>query len=152
MQESELTAISNKFTQGLEKLKRLEKCLEFLAGEMEFRLESHQIDPVRGELAFTFAGMRFYIRIRVTDRDVDDVGTEYRVPIGWLDWGRFDENDQREAPIQSNFYDDRGILCELEKDEFYCDFQSCSDDRVRRGIVLHLRSLVGRSIALNNTI
>jgi hypothetical protein len=152
MQQSELVAISGKFRQGLERLKRLEKCLEVLAGELKLSIDSHQIDSERGELVFVFAGMSFYIRIRVTDRHVDDVGTEYRVPIGWLDWGRLDENDRRDAPIQSSFYDDRGILCEFGKEEFYCSFDDCSDERARRGMLVYLSTLVGRSIALNNAV
>ena len=152
MQESELLAISGKFRQGLERLKRLDECLDVLAGELKLSVDSHQIDSVRGELVFVFAGMKFFIRIRVTDRDVDDVGTDSRVPIGWLDWGRFDENDCRDAPIQSNFYDDRGILCEYGKDEFYCSFDDCTDERARHGMLIHLSALVGRSIALNNAV
>ena len=96
--------------------------------------------------------MRFYIRVRITDRDVDDVGTEYRVPVGWLDWGRIDDNDDRETPTQSNFYDERGILCELDKQEFYCSFKSCDDDRIRQAMTRKLGALVGRTISLNNTL
>ena len=44
------------------------------------------------------------------------------------------------------------ILCEVEKEEFYCDFSNCSDDRVRRGMLHHLSALVGRSISLNNAV
>lgn len=152
MQDTELIAINNKFNQGVEKLERLETCLGTVAGAANLQIESHGVDALRGELGLTFAGMKFYVRVRITDRDVDDVGTEYRVPIGWLDWGRFDNNEVREPPMMSNFYDDRGILCQIEKEEFYCSFNDCTEDRVRRGMLHHLGALVGRTIVLNNAV
>jgi hypothetical protein len=74
----------------------------------------------------------------------------YAVPMGWLDWGRFSPEGRREAPEQSNYYEERGILLEVDKDEFYCSFQSCDDERLTRGLMQKLERLVGRTLALNN--
>ena len=150
MQSEELKSIDGKFRQGVGKLHLLEKCLANFASRVGFSIAVRECDETRGELSFFFAGVRYYVRVRITDRDIDDIGAEFRVPVGWLDWGRFDENDVREAPIQSNYFDEPGILCEFEKEEFYCNFQDCEDDRVRRSLLLKLSKLVGRTIALNN--
>ncbi len=152
MQQDELKAIGGKFRQGIEKLRLLETCLTSLASGMRLDLHSKGVDEERGELTFLFSGMRFYVRVRITDRDVDDVGTEYRVPVGWLDWGRFDANDARENPIQSNFFDERGILCEIGKQELYCNFENCDDEQVRRAMLQKFNALVDRAIAANNTL
>ena len=150
MQQNELRAIETKFKQGIEKLQLLDACLQAFAKTAGLAASIKGIDREIGELQFLFSGMRFYVRVRITDRDVDDIGAEFRVPVGWLDWGRFDENGRREAPIQSNYFDERGILCEIEKEEFYCDFRSCDDERVHKGLLQKLSGLVGRTIALNN--
>ena len=77
--------------------------------------------------------MDYYVCVRITDRDIDDIGSEYRISVDLLDCGRIDDKGDPETQIQSNYYDDQGILCELEKEEFYCDFSNCDDDRVLGG-------------------
>ena len=150
MRTEELIAIQEKFDQGVQKLYLLNTCLQSVSAAMGLKVTATPVEESRGMLRFCFAGADYYVRVRVTDRDVDDVGGEYRVPIGWLDWGLINDDGVADGAVQSNYYDDRGILCELEKEEFYCDFSSCGDDRVHRGMSSNLSKLVGRSIALNN--
>ena len=150
MRQEELLAIQKKFEQGVEKLKLLKRCLATVTKGMGISINSESEDMAGGELRFWFAGMDFYVRIRITDRDVDDVGPEYRVAVGWLDWGCIDTDGTLDAPMLTDFYDERGILCELEREEFYCNFTDRDDQRVHESIRLKLGKLVGRSIAVNN--
>ena len=117
-------------------------------GLVEMNIET--VDTVNGELTFYLAGAHYYVRIRITDRSIEDIGTDYKVPIGWLDWGTFDINDNRQKHLQSNYFDERGILCDMEKEEFYCDFSNCDDPRIRQGLLLKFQRLVGHTIAQNN--
>ena len=145
-----LKAVKQKFDQGVGKLHLLERCLGQLGSDQRLDVLVEPVNETLGELTFWFAGTRYYVRVRITDRETDDVGVDYRVPIGWLDWGRHNARGQVEPPEQSNFYDQRGILCEMEKDEFYCSFEDCGDNRVASGLTKKLERLVGRTIALNN--
>ena len=151
MHLNEIKAVAAKFKQGLEKLELLKMCMASFASAEGLPITAGAVDEGIGELTFYFAGMRFYIRIRVADRDVDDVGTEYRVPIGWIDWGRIGPDGAYHEPDQSNFFDERGILCELEKEEFYCSFQNCEDERAVRGMASRFSQLISRAITINNT-
>lgn len=150
MDTEELKALQAKFHQGMEKLGLIRSCLAGLQQRAGLEVATEEVDPRQGELCFWFAGQRYYVRVRLTDRGVDNVGAAYNVPIGWLDWGRFSAQGVREAPEQSNYFDDRGILCELEKEEFYCNFRDCEDQRLLKGMLLKLQRLVGRTIAVNN--
>ena len=153
MTPDEFVTIQGVYRLGLDTLASLEGCLRNVADAHKLSLETEGVDRLRGELTFWFAGARYYVRIRITDRNIDDsgdVGTEYRVPSGWLDWGRFDVNDLREQSTQNNSFDERGMLCEVDSEEFYCDFTHCDDPRVSAGLMSKLNRLVGRTIALNN--
>ena len=145
-----LRILDGKFKQGLEKLRLLRRCLTELQKKNGYELPMENIDENAGELAFWFAGGKYYIRIRITDKDVDQQQPEYKVPIGWLDWGRFNANGNREAPESTNYFDDRGILCELEKEEFYCNFKDCTDERVVQGLTQKLDKLVSKALSINN--
>ena len=150
MDIQELKAIQATFEQGIRKLKLLSDCLG-RAGEhqgLDIRVEA--VDERRGELSFSFAGMMYYVKIRITDRGVDDVGASYRVPNGWLDWGRYTIAGHRESPDETNYYDDRGILCEEDRQEFYCSFADCGDERVVNGLTRKLQRLAAGTIAANN--
>jgi hypothetical protein len=74
----------------------------------------------------------------------------YSVPMGWLDWGRYNASGLREAPEQSNYYEERGMLCDLDKDVFYCNLRSLEDERLQRGLLQKLTRLVRRTVAQNN--
>ena len=150
MQPEEFKAIDTKFKLGLEKLERLQKCLQYLAQDEKVDLPMEPLDRKSGELIFWYAGTRYYIKIRITDRDVDDLEPGYRVPIGWLDWGRFSQGLVHEPAEQSNFYDERGILCDVDKEEFYCTFSDCGDERVKNGLMNKLHRLTAKTIAINN--
>ena len=148
MLPEELKTIQAKFRQGIEKLELLSQCLTNLAEKQGFDITIEGLDRTAGELTFWFSGARYYIHIRITDRDVDDMEPGFRVPMGQLDWGRY--YNGRETPDQTNYYDERGILCELEKEEFYCSFGDCDDPRVAMGITSVLKKMVTRTIAINN--
>lgn len=150
MQPEEFKAIQNKFEQGIEKLQRLKRCIEHIQTQTGIILRIEGIDDKAGQLSFWFSGNRYYVKVRITDRDVDNMEPGFRVPIGWLDWGLYDEKNFRDAPIQSNFYDERGVLCEQEDDEFYCNFEDCTNERIKTGILITLNKLATRSIELNN--
>lgn len=150
MEREELKRVQSKFNQGLQKLELVRNCLSRLAQIGSVEMHIGAIDNERGELAFFFAGVRYYVRIRITDRSIEGVGADYNVPIGWFDWGAFDINDVRQKHIQSNYFDERGILCNIEKEEFYCDFSDCDDPRIQEGLQLKLQRLVGRTVAQNN--
>lgn len=152
MDTEELKALQAKFHQGVEKLNLIKGCLAGLKQRAGLEVPTEEVSLREGELCFWFAGQRYYVRIRLTDRGVDNVGADFNVPIGWLDWGRFSPQGTREAPEQSNYFDDRGILCELEKDAFYCNFKDCEDDRLLKGMLLKLQRLAGRTIAINNAL
>ena len=139
-----------KFHQGLEKLGLLGKCLEKLGKAAGLDLAVLGVDSGEGELAFRFAGTRYYVRVRLTDRSVGDPGMSYSVPMGWLDWGRYGAAGLREPAEQSNYYEERGMLCDLDKDEFYCSLRSFEDERLQKGLLQKLARLVGRTVAQNN--
>jgi len=150
MDVDQLKGLQVKFRQGVEKLHLLGKCLEKLGRDQGLDLRVLNVEEEEGELVFRFAGTRYYVRARLTDRSVGDPGMSYSVPMGWLDWGRFDVAGLREPPEQANYYEERGILLELDKDEFYCNFSSCEDERLQRGLLQKLARLVGRTVAQNN--
>jgi hypothetical protein len=150
MDVDQLKDLQVKFRQGVEKLHLLGKCLEKLGRDQGLDLRVLSVEEEVGELVFRFAGTRYYVRARLTDRSVGDPGMSYSVPMGWLDWGRFDVAGLREPPEQANYYEERGILCDLDKDEFYCNFSSCEDERLQRGLLQKLARLVGRTVAQNN--
>lgn len=152
IQPDELVAVGTKYKQGLEKLRLLQKCLDLLPKSSNIDLISDGIDEKRGEFAFWFAGTRYYVRIRVTDQNVEESPEEYRVPIGWLDWGRYGTDGRSGAPEQSNFFDERGVLCDFEKEQFYCNLEDCGQDRLKRALMGKLQKLVTRSVALNNAV
>jgi hypothetical protein len=152
MELDEMKSVQGKFRQGLEKLDLIRSCLARLEKQMDLDVEVGEVDKREGVLTFWFAGTRYYAKIRLTDRGIDNIGTDYNVAIGWLDWGRFDGSGKTEAPEQSNYFDERGILCEMEKEEFYCSLQNCDEDRLRRGMLYILQRLVGRTIAVNNAL
>ena len=152
MEMDEMKAVQGKFKQGLEKLELIKSCLSKLKKQTDLEVEAEPVDSREGVLAFWFAGTRYYTKIRLTDRGVDNIGTDYNVAIGWLDWGRFGAAGNREAPEQSNFFDDRGILCEMEKEEFYCNFQNCNEEKLRRAMLYKLQRLVDRTITVNNAL
>ena len=150
MELRELQSIQHKFDQGNAKLTLLSDCLLHINDKHEINLVVESIDQKRGELKFWFAGANYYAKVRISDRGIDDIGTSYRVPIGWIDWGRYSHD--ADPPIQSNFYDERGILCEEEKQEFYCSFEACDDEKTASVLIRTLQMLASRSIAVNNTI
>ena len=86
--------------------------------------------------------MDYYVCVRITDRDIDDIGSEYRISEYLLDCGRINDKGDPETQIQSNYYDHQGVLCELEIKEFYCDFSNCDDDHVLGGMGLNLSKLI----------
>ena len=124
MDVDQLKGLQVKFRQGVEKLELLGACLEQLGRAQGLDLRVLGVDAEEGELGFRFAGTRYYVRARLTDRSVGDPGMSYSVPMGWLDWGRYNASGLREAPEQSNYYEERGMLCDLDKDEFYCSLRS----------------------------
>lgn len=146
----ELKIIAVNFQQGIEKLTLLRVCLQALQKQHGYKLPIEGIDKNAGELIFWFAGSKYYVKIRITDKDVDEQQPEYKVPIGWLDWGRFNGDGLRETPENTNYFDDRGILCELEKEEFYDDFKDCGDERIIRSLTQKLQKLVSRALTINN--
>ena len=150
MQPEEFKAIDKKFKQGLEKLEQMRQCLKHVAGKEGIDLPIDQLDRKAGELTFWYAGTKYYIRIRITDMDVDDLEPGYRVPNGSLDWGRYTASDRRESAEQTNYYDERGIMCDVGKEEFYCTFADCDDKKVRTGLMDKLHRLASRTIAINN--
>ena len=150
MDTEQLKEMQVKFRQGLEKLDLLCKCLAMVGQAQQLELHMLGLDREEGELAFRFAGTRYYVRIRLTDRQVGYPGAAYSVPTGWLDWGRYGPDGRREPPEQANYYEERGILCDLDKDEFYCNFASCDDERLQRGLLQKLSRLVERTVALAN--
>jgi hypothetical protein len=152
MELDEMEAMQGKFKQGLEKLELIKSCLAKLKKRTNLDVETEPVDKREGILTFWFAGTRYYAKIRLTDRGVDNIGTDYNVAIGWLDWGRFGAAGNREAPEQSNFFDERGILCEIEKEEFYCNFQNCNEEKLNRTMLYKLQRLVNRTITANNTL
>jgi hypothetical protein len=150
MDADQLKELQVKFRQGVEKLELLGACLEKLGRAQGLDLKVLGVDAEEGELAFRFAGTRYYVRARLTDRSVGDPGMSYSVPMGWLDWGRYGAGGLREAPEQSNYYEERGMLCDLDKDEFYCNLSSFEDERLQRGLLQKLTRLVRRTVAQNN--
>jgi hypothetical protein len=152
MELDEMKSVQAKFRQGLEKLDLIRSCLAKLNKQTGLEVEADSVDKREGSLGFWFAGTRYYVKIRLTDRGIDNVGTDYNVAIGWLDWGRYDPAGGRLTPEQSNYFDERGILCEMEKEEFYCNFQNCSEDKLRKAMLYKLQRLVGRTITVNNAL
>ncbi len=150
MDMEQLKGLQVKFRQGVEKLGLLGDCLGKLGKSQGLDLRVLGVDAEEGELGFRFAGTRYYVRVRLTDRSVGDPGMSYSVPMGWLDWGRYSAAGQRESAEQSNYYEERGLLCDLDKDEFYCSLTSFEDERLRRGLLQKLARLVGRTVAQNN--
>jgi hypothetical protein len=152
MELDELKAVQGKFKQGLEKLELIKSCLAKLKKQTDLEVEADPVDNREGILTFWFAGTRYYVKIRLTDRDIDNIGTDYNMTIGWLDWGCFGLEGNRETPEQSNYFDERGILCEMEKEEFYCNFQNCNEEKLRKAMLYKLQRLVGRTIIVNNAL
>ncbi len=150
MQPEEFKAIDAKFKQGLEKLERIKGCLRHLAEKEGIELPVDELDRRAGELAFWYAGTKYYVKIRITDQDVDDLEPGYRLPIGWLDWGRSSGSNRREPAEQSNYFDERTVLCEFEKEEFYATFLDCDDEKVKKALMHKLQKLASRTIAINN--
>ncbi len=150
MDVEQLKGLQIKFRQGLEKLELLGACLEKLGRSQGLDLRLQGVQAEEGELCFLFAGTRYYVRLRLTDRSVGDPGMSYSVPMGWLDWGRYSAGGQREPPEQSNYFEERGLLCDLDKDEFYCSLRSFEDERLQKGLLQKLARLVGRTVAQNN--
>ena len=152
MELDEMKAVQGKFKQGLEKLDQVRSCLAHLRKQLDLDVEAEEVDKREGLFPFWFAGTKYYVKIRLTDRGIDDIGTDYNVAIGWLDWGRFNGTGKTEAPEQSNFFDERGILCEMEQERFYCNLENCNEERLRKGMLYILQRLVGRTIAVNNAL
>jgi len=152
MELDEMKAVQGKFKQGLEKLDFIKSCLAKLKKQTDLDVDVDQLDKREGVLTFWFAGTCYYVKIRLTDRGVDNIGTDYNVAVGWLDWGRFAAGGNREAPVQSNYFDERGILCEIDKEEFYCNFQNCNEEKLRKAMLYKLQRLVGRTITVNNAL
>jgi hypothetical protein len=152
MELDEMKAVQGKFKQGVDKLELVKSCLAKLNKQTGLDVEVDSLDKREGILTFWFAGTRYYVKIRLTDRGIDNIGTDYNVAIGWLDWGRFDARGYRDLPEQSNYFDERGILCQLEKEEFYCNFQNCDEEKLRKGMLYKLQRLVGRTITVNNAL
>lgn len=152
MELDELKAVQGKFKQGLEKLELIKSCLAKLKKQTDLEVEADPVDKREGILTFWFAGTRYFVKIRLTDRDIDNIGTDYNMTIGWLDWGCFGLEGNRETPEQSNYFDERGILCEMEKEEFYCNFQNCNEEKLRKAMLYKLQRLVGRTIIVNNAL
>jgi hypothetical protein len=152
MELDEMKAVQEKFEQGLERLELIKSCLAKLKKQTDLEVDADPVDKREGLLTFWFAGTRYYVKIRLTDRGVDNIGTDYNVAIGWLDWGRYGATGAPQAPEQFNFFDDRGILCEMEKEEFYCNFQNCNEEKLRRAMLYKLQRLVGRTITVNNAL
>ena len=152
MELDEMKAAQGKFKQGLEKLELIRSCLSKLKKQTDLEVEADPVDNREGILTFWFAGTRYYVKIRLTDRDIDNIGTDYNMTIGWLDWGCFGLEGNRETPEQSNYFDERGILCEMEKEEFYCNFQNCNEEKLRKAMLYKLQRLVGRTIIVNNAL
>jgi len=152
MEMDELLALQGKFEQGLEKLELIKSCLAKLNKQTGLKVEVDAVDKRAGILTFWYAGGRYYVKIRLTDRGIDNIGTEHNVTIGWLDWGRFGSEGGLQEPEQSNYYDERGILCELEKEEFYCNFRNCNEEKLRRGMLYKLQRLIQKTIAVNNAV
>lgn len=138
------------FKTGLGKLVVIDRYIEMVrkTNSLEFLIDG--IDEKRGELNIWFAGSRYYIKIRLTDRDVEDVGPEYRAPMGWLDWGRYSRYGRMEPPEQSNFYDEKGILCELDGKEYFCNLQKSADEQMLTVLRNTLSKLIRKNIAVNN--
>ena len=152
MEFEELKTIEAKFSQGIEKLNRLTECFQELKKRGLVGITIEEVDTVNGELTFYSAGTRYYVRIRITDRSLEDIGTDYKVPLGWLDWGSFDINNLRMHPDHSNFYDDKGVFWELEGKEFYSDLKNCEDEKLTKAMLLKLQRLAAATIARNNTL
>ena len=152
MDLEEVKAIQKKFVQGVEKLKKLKTCLSEICSREGIKVETGAIETRDGVFSFWFAGSRYYVKIRISDRALEDIGTAQKVPLGWLDWGRYNESGSRETGLYTNFFDDKGLLCEAEKEEFYCDLADCSKEKLRRGMLAILQKLVDRTITVNNTV
>ena len=152
----ELKAMQAIFRDGLEKLSLLKTYLADTKARNALDIEIEKVNERDGVLNFWFAGTKYYVKARITDRNIDDrgleddIGLEYRVPIGWLDWGGYNSRDQREIPEQSDYYDDRGILCNLDQEEFYCSLQP-GDNRLEKVLLQKLQRLVGKTVAMNNS-
>ena len=150
MDLEELKGLEAKFQQGLERLRELSKCLETVGARRGLALETGDIDKRQGELSFWFAGTRYYVRVRLTDRTIDDVGMPYGAPIGWLDWGRCDADGRPDRVEQSDFYDGKGVMCESERQAFHSDLKDCDDRRLEQALLHTLQRLVSKTIAVNN--
>jgi hypothetical protein len=150
MDIEQLKGLQVKFRQGVEKLGLLGKCLEQLGRSQGLDLRVLGVDAEEGELDFRFAGTRYYVRARLTDRSVGDPGMSYSVPMGWLDWGRYGASGLREPAESSNYYEERGILCDLDKEEYYCSLADFEDERLQRGLMQKLARLAARTVAQNN--
>ncbi len=150
MDLDELKALEIKFQQGLERLRELSDCLKTVGARADIALETDDIDERQGELPFWFAGARYYVRIRLTDRTIDDVGVPYGAPIGWLDWGRYGADGRPDRAEQSDFYDSQGVMCESEKQAFHGDLKTCGDKRLEQALLHTMQRLVSRTIAVNN--
>ena len=150
MDMEELKGLEAKFQQGLERLQELSVCLKTMGARAGVTLETDDIDMRSGELPFWFAGARYFVRVRLTDRTIDDVGVSYGAPIGWLDWGRYGIDGRAERAERSDFYDSQGVMCESEKQAFHGDLKRCDDKRLEQALLHTLQRLVSKTIAVNN--
>ena len=70
MDVQELQAMQAKFKQGLGKLKELSACLGRMRKRTGLEIVTDPIDEKAGELPFWFAGTRYFVRVRLTDRSI----------------------------------------------------------------------------------
>ena len=146
----ELRLLQGVFKTGHGKLEAIAGYIEKVRKENSLDFLVDGIDEKKGELTFWFAGTQYYTKIRLTDRDVEDVGPEYRAPMGWLDWGRCNRFGRMEPPEQSNFYDEKGILCELDGKEYFCNMQTSANEQIMTVLLNTLSKLIRKTIAVNN--
>ena len=71
MELDEMKSVQAKFRQGLEKLDLIRSCLAKLNKHTGLEVEADSIDKREGSLGFWFAGTRYYVKIRLTDRGID---------------------------------------------------------------------------------
>lgn len=151
MEKEEFRALEGRFKQGLEKLELIRARLADLAGRLGVGIDTEPLRGREGEVVFWFAGARYYARVRIADRSLDDGGPPVTVPIGWIDWGQFDLSGAHGAADQSTSFDDRGVLFVVDKEEVYCDVGRSDDPVVGRALSSLLSRLVARAMAANSS-
>ena len=150
MEKEEFGALDGRFKQGLEKLESIRERLADLAGRLGVDIEAEPLCRREGELAFWFAGTRYYARLRIADRSLDDGGAPVTVPIGWIDWGQYDLSGLHGTVDQSTYFDDRGVLFVVDREEIYCDVGRRDDALAARALLSRLSRLVTRTMAVNS--